>query len=150
MKRPYRLTLERFLPRGPTVFGDLVVNDHEPGGEIEEVFRCLSAERAWNGNKRGESCVPTGFYVLEPHNGTKYRDTWALIGETVSHLPTPGIARSACVLHWASSGAGLAGCVSGGHELEVTGKAAALEGRAIGQLIELLNQRDGPHYLTIR
>lgn len=145
----YRLTIDRFVEREESAFGDLRVWDFGRG-LLEPVFEAVSAERRWADNEPFVSCVPAGFYVLEPHNGTKYRDTWALIGDTVSHTSEEGVPRSACVLHWASSGKGLQGCVSAGHELQVSSRAAALEGKAIGAILELLNARRGPHYLTIR
>jgi hypothetical protein len=114
-------------------------------------FEAISVERNWHGNVAGLSCVPAGFYYLEPHNGTKYQDTWALIGAEVSHQ-AEGLARSACVLHWSPSGAGLEGCISAGYRLVMTATDARLEDPAIGKLVNLLNAAPSTekHYLNIR
>lgn len=74
-----------------------------------------SLERWWNDNIPGKSAVPPGFYTLERHNGTKYKDTFALIGDTVSHENSNLCTRYACVLHWEDDGSELQGCISIGN-----------------------------------
>ena len=53
-----RLTLTRRFTdaRGQSVFGELAHADGQVVG--------MTCEREWNDNRPGESCVPTGFYVL--------------------------------------------------------------------------------------
>ena len=111
----------------------------------------MTCEREWARNVAGQSCVPTGFYVLEPHNGAKYEGTYALIGESVGHFAAPGIPRSACVLHWASIGRHLKGCIAVGERVLWSPAGGRLDGRAcIASVLDALNRLDGPHYLTIR
>lgn len=76
-----------------------------------------SLERIWNDNVPGKSGVPKGFYTLERHNGSKYTGTYALVGETVAHLPGSGTPRSACVIHWEDDGVYLQGCISIGDSM---------------------------------
>lgn len=84
-------------------------------------------EREWFLNRRGESCVPRGEYVLEPHNGTKYKNTYAVVGEGVGHTPEDGKARYACVFHAAVFPTQLQGCFAPAHSIGVAG--AAIESR---------------------
>lgn len=121
-------------------------------GHIEtDGFQAISCERHWQDNTPGESCVPAGFYYLEPHDGERYQKTYALIGERVSHQQEPGIPRYACVLHWAATGSGLQGCISAGRELRVTPGAAWLTDPSIYELVEILRASADPHhYLYIR
>lgn len=56
------------------------------------------------------SCVPEGLYRLVRHSGKVHHDTWALVGEHVSHYPEPGKARSACVFHGGDTVADTLGC----------------------------------------
>jgi len=75
-------------------------------------FRCWIMERSWAFNKRNVSCIPRDEYVLERHNTTKYPNTWAFIGDGVSHYAMEGIARYACVFHIAFFPSDLQGCLS--------------------------------------
>ncbi len=76
----------------------------------------VTCEREWKNNKPNVSCVPAGFYHLVPHDGTRYKNTIALVGSTVTAEPTAA-PRSACVFHWASNGIGLKGCISIAHSI---------------------------------
>lgn len=80
-------------------------------GEPWELF---TLERPWQENAPRISCVPDGVYSLEPHNGTRWKDTWALVGQTVSHFPGEGKPRSACVFHPANLPSELMGCIAVG------------------------------------
>lgn len=68
-------------------------------------------EREWAFNLPGTG-VPKDEYRLERHNGTKYKDTWALIGDGVSHIQTDGVPRYACVFHAADYPSNLKGCLA--------------------------------------
>jgi hypothetical protein len=68
-------------------------------------------ERAYEFNRSGTG-VPKDEYILERHYGSKYKGTWALIGDGVAHLSSPGIPRYACVIHPASYPADLQGCLA--------------------------------------
>lgn len=75
------------------------------------VVRFWIMEREWDFNRSGTG-VPKDEYRLERHNGTKYKDTWALIGDGVSHFETDGIPRYACAIHPADYPANLKGCLA--------------------------------------
>lgn len=79
---------------------------------------CMSLEREWQDNRPNISCVPVGTYTLVPHSGAKYRNTLALVGHKVSYLPQQGVPRSVCVLHKASVGSDLQGCVAWGWHVD--------------------------------
>lgn len=139
-----RLLIRRKLKdrAGDSIFGELYA-DGVPAG--------MTCERGWHDNAPGQSCVPPGFYVLSPHDGTKYKQTFALVGETVAHLPTPGIPRSACVLHWAPRGELLEGCIAiGGNVMATCAEPSVLQLKDTGRaLLDRLRAAPGPHYLTI-
>lgn len=79
-------------------------------------------EPPWNQNKVSKSCLPEGFYECEPHNGRKYKDTWAV------QVPD----RTVCVFHVANWARQLKGCIAPGTDIDevqmmVTNSADAME-----------------------
>ena len=114
-------------------------------------FEALSLERNWDDNRAGKSCVPAGFYYLEPHNGTKYQNTYALIGQHVSHAKEPDVPRYACVCHWARTGGDLQGCFSVGDVFSLTHGPtfAELHDPRVDELLEILRASQETHYMTI-
>lgn len=121
--------------------------------EVPE-FHGLSLERRWENNEPGQSCVPAGFYYLEPHDGTKYKETFALIGEHVSHSKEAGVPRFACVFHKAKTGLQLEGCTSFGTVVEVQAGSmpfATMEPNLVDGVLDMLRARPAgeKHYLTI-
>jgi len=136
-----RLTLTRTSedPASQSVFGVVLADG----------FRAYSCEREWRNNEPGHSCVPPGFYHLVPHRGNKYPNSFALIGHTVSHYPEPGIMRNVCVIHWASQGKYLQGCISTGQVIAEVAEGGARRLVGKGGLAAWLQTQDPPHYLTI-
>lgn len=128
-----------YWPVSKSLFGVLTLGDS----------RYVSCETEWRDNQRNVSCVPNGFYALEPHNGTKYKATYALIGETVAHTRTKGFARFACVLHGATKGDQLKGCISFGTHAELSPSRAELANHRTSEIIGILDETPGPHYLII-
>lgn len=63
---------------------------------------CVTCEDPWNDNKKGQSCVPAGTYLVDPHNGEKYKDVWIL-------RDVPG--RDAILIHNGNSIAHTQGCI---------------------------------------
>ena len=76
-------------------------------------FICYSLERPWLNNKAFVSCVPDGEYELEYHKYHGKLDTFALIGETVSHFDS-GKQRSTILIHPANVVSELEGCIATG------------------------------------
>jgi len=120
-----------------------------PGKLIVDDFECVTMEREWADNRPFVSCIPAGHYKLEPHESQKYGKTWAIVGETVSHLQTDA-KRYACLIHSANYAYQLSGCIApgeahGGHNghFMVTRSKATLK-----ELLHLLE--GGAHTLTIK
>ena len=103
------LTLERHA----TVYkGATLGNLSDEGGDIS----CFILERAWEDNTPRVSCVPAGEYELIPHSGTKYQETWALLGRTVGVSAHPEVQRSTILLHAANYHYQLSGCLAPGYQ----------------------------------
>jgi len=111
-------------------------------------YSLATVEQPWNDNVPFKSCVPVGFYHLAPHDGTKYRKTWALVGEHVSAQEEMNVARYTCVLHVANAATEVQGCIAPG----MSHKAGAVvySRPAMDALRGVLGWSDQPHYLTIR
>ncbi len=96
--------------------------------------------------------VPFGFYHLERHDLAeyKYRDTWALVGETVSHQPEEGIARSAVLFHKGNWDEDTVGCILLGMTLShMNGETATrASGDAMNRLRSFIGYTDA--YLIIK
>lgn len=110
------IKLERiaYTPQG--TFGRIHVG-------MQEVY---TIERPWLDNWPSVSCVPVGMYELSPHSSTRYPETWALVGDTVSHFPDPAKPRSAILLHVGNTIADLSGCIAPGLDLGVINGAWAV------------------------
>lgn len=84
-------------------------------------FRPLfSVEREWNYNKRFISCIPPGLYKLQPHSGSKYKNTFALVSEKLRVFATEQECeyitdRYAIILHPGSWGYNFEGCIGAGY-----------------------------------
>jgi len=89
----------------------------------EETPFCLTLEREWNDNKRGESCIPTGTYLCRRVQSPKFGDTFEICG-------VPG--RSHILFHKGNLEDDSHGCVITGEEYgEYKNKVAVLSsGRA--------------------
>jgi hypothetical protein len=84
--------------------------------------RLMTIERRWKENVARESCVPAGLYKLEPHSGTRFKDTWALVGAGVVHWPdTDPKTREAVLIHPANFAHQLEGCIAPGIGIEFFG-----------------------------
>lgn len=96
-------------------------------------------ERIWRGNRRNVSSVPRGEYKLELHHGTKYPNTWALVGLTVAAVAEaePWKSRSACVIHRAKWPTDLEGCLSFAYSISASGEATGYEAATAAVLAAL-------------
>ena len=113
-------------------------------------WRCWTSEPVWQGNERFFSCIPEGVYALEPHNGSKYSGTYAVVGNGVTHFEEPGSVRYSIVLHAAHSPIQLQGCIAPSLGLEWQEGLPVLvkSAKALAHLVSLLN-RDEQHTLLI-
>lgn len=98
-------------------------------------------EREWKFNRPHVSAVPRDEYTLERHNGTKYKNTWALIGDGVGHHASEGKPRSACVIHKALWPTDLEGCLAAAYSIGTSGEAIDSD-EATKYLLGLLSKED--------
>ncbi len=99
-------------------------------------------EREWNYNRPNVSCVPRDEYTLERHNTDKYPNTWALIGDGVSHQKSDK-PRFACVGHRAVYPSDLEGCFTVCLSINAVGMAIGSR-EAWDEVGELFNGASGP------
>jgi len=124
-------------PATQSVFGSAVLSK----GDVLGKRVLITCERMWGENMPSHSCLPPGRYTLEPHEGHKYQNTFALVGDTVSHLPSAYRRRSACVVHRFLVGRSSEGCVSFGQSVlpdPSTGAPYSLEGTINSAVIAYL------------
>ena len=116
------MNLERFCYGPYGTFGRLIVGDLE----------LWTVERPWQDNEPGVSCIPEGEYSLEPHNSKAHPNTWALVGDTVSHYADPNKPRSAILIHVGNTMADVIGCIAVGtglneHAWGITSSVKAMD-----------------------
>ena len=90
---------------------------------------CLTLEREWKENKRGESCIPTGLYLCQRVKSPKFGDTFEI-------CDVPG--RSHILFHKGNIEDDSHGCVITGEEYgEYKNKIAVLSsGKAFNEFKE--------------
>lgn len=131
-------------------------------------LRLDTLEEAWSRDPDGpggqrregnlvESCVPDGVYKLIPHDGTKFKNVWALVNPKLGVYYQPGdipagqkFGRSAILIHAGNTVADIMGCIAVGRRAGwELGKPFVYEsGAAVNDLRLLLGR--GEHTLTIR
>jgi hypothetical protein len=113
-------------------------------------LRHFCLEPPWRGNRVG-SRIPSGDYRLERHLEGRWAGTWALVGGTVSHQPTPGFDRAAVVFHPGNLATDSSACPLPGLRVGILGgRLAVLDSRAaLAEILDLLDPR-GDHRLEIR
>lgn len=96
------------------------------------------------------SRVPAGFYHCVEHNGTKFRDTWALIGAKVSHQIEQGVPRYAVLFHGGNLDEETKGCILPGTRIKIMNGEPAMDDSqiALGRLRMRVGDDPG-FYLTI-
>ncbi len=132
------LQLSRMLPMEGGILGILSWRDR----------RWWTLEREWKHNRSFVSCVPYGWYELRPHDGAKYQNTYALVGDTVSDDPEPEKPRSSCVFHAANYASELSGCISVGLSVNAFG-ALQNSQDALDDLLATIATQDPPLRLNI-
>lgn len=87
--------LSRGYDNGKCTLGMLKVFgvDHEPIYTLEE---------PWKNNEPKVSCVPTGTYLVRPHNGMKWQGVWALQAVT---------GRTGILIHTGNTVLDIEGCI---------------------------------------
>lgn len=96
------LVLERQEHTDKSTIGSIYYNQE---------FVCYSLERPWLNNAPFISCIKEGVYQLEPHKYKGRIDTFALVGDGVSHWEN-GLDRYAILIHSANYPSELGGCIA--------------------------------------
>lgn len=100
------VTLKRFTSTDYGTFGVLSVED--------KTF--YTVEKPWQNNTQEISCIPSGEYLLKPHNSNKYGNVLCMIGNGVEHFDSPTAKRFACLIHTANYERDVIGCIGLGDE----------------------------------
>ena len=127
-----KLILRRYLDTKKMTFGEF-----EYKGKKLKIF---SLERPNKNNANSVSCVPAGLYSLVQHSSSKHPNTFALVGETVSHYKSDK-KRSTILIHPANFVNELEGCISCGKSITYIGnKIGVLKSRvATNYIINIIN-----------
>lgn len=89
---------------------------------------CVTLERPWLNNKRGESCIPEGNYVCKRVNSPRFRNTFE-----VTNVP----GRSHILFHKGNLMDDSHGCILVGEQYELLNKKNAIlaSGKAFAEFI---------------
>jgi len=95
----------------------------------EDIPFCLTLERKWLDNKKGESCIPLGIYTCKRVDSPKFGDTFE-----VTNVPN----RSAILFHKGNLMEDSHGCIILGEQYEtVEGKPGVMaSGKAFEEFLE--------------
>jgi len=116
-----------------------------PGGtlgelRIEGLPKIWTVERPWEGNRKGESCIPEGEYGLKPHTGNVQP---AILIAGVRD-------RFAILFHIANKASELRGCIAPGMHYMVSLSPSVLNSRdAMTKLMEQFTKQGNQGALTI-
>ena len=93
---------------------------------------CLTLEREWKDNKRGESCIPAGQYICRRVQSPKFGDTFEVCGV---------FGRSHILFHKGNLEDDSHGCVIVGEEYGIYKQKVAVlsSGKAFGEFKERLS-----------
>ena len=75
----------------------------------EDTPFCLTLEREWRDNKRGESCIPAGHYICKRVQSPKFGDTFEVCDV---------FGRSHILFHWGAIEDDSHGCIIVGEQYE--------------------------------
>jgi hypothetical protein len=99
-------------------------------GELSELthgFICYTMEPSLSDTF---PLIPPGMYDLKPHNGPRFKDTWAIVGNGITHQPAPGAVRSAILFHAGNLDEASKGCILVGLSIgRLSGEHALLQSR---------------------
>lgn len=108
-------------------------------------------EQPWRDNFPFKSCIPSGDYILEPHNSSRFGQTWAFVGGLVSHQHTDCCLRYACLIDVANYAREVKGCLAVGLERSKgpKGEPKVYPSRKALELLRELMSPDETHRATI-
>lgn len=100
-------------------------------GELSEMqhgFICYTMEPSLSDSF---PLIPPGMYELRPHDGPKFKNTWAVVGNGITHQPAKGAIRSAILFHAGNLDDATKGCILVGLSIgRLNGEHAILQSRA--------------------
>lgn len=80
--------------------------------------------------------IAPGVYELEPHSGPRFKDTWAIVGNGITHYPAGGSRRSTVLFHQGNLDEESRGCILLGLSIgRLNGEDAVLQSRAAMNLL---------------
>ncbi len=108
-------------------------------------------EQPWRENLPFKSCIPSGEYLLEPHNSSRFGQTWAFVGGSVSHYHTEHCLRYACLIDVANYAREVKGCLAIGLERSKgpRGEPKVYPSKRALELLRTLMPPDEIHRATI-
>jgi hypothetical protein len=111
-----RFRLRRFWQDGERTLGEL---------SCDELFVCFILEPGdWD---EDHPRVRAGFYLIERHNSSRFPDTFALVGQHVSHYPEEEMERNAVLIHAGNRDDDTSGCLIPGDSIgRLQGETAVL------------------------
>lgn len=131
------ITLKRFTSTDYGTFGVLTVGD--------KVF--YTVEKPWQNNTQEISCIPSGEYLLKPHESNKYGSVLCMVGNGVEHLDSPTAKRFACLIHAANYESDVIGCIGLGDKY--LGHMVTSSRKSIKEFYGIVNPEE-THNLTIK
>ena len=112
-------------------------------------LRLWCLEPPWTGGGKG-SRIPPGVYDLERHPTHSHGDCWWLVGNGVALEWSPGVERTAILIHVGNVAADTEGCLLIGRSVGyLRGHLAVLESRSAIWALEDALEHDPPHQLEI-
>ena len=115
-----RATLTRILDDGTQTLGILEIWD---ANHVNIIYRLATVELPWKNNQNGDSCIPTGNYLINSRQTAKYGKHFWLVGsESGQWKRIPGANpsdRTWVLIHTAPKAPGwLAGCIGPGPQFD--------------------------------
>jgi hypothetical protein len=119
-----RATLTRILDDGTQTLGILEIYDVN---HVNIIYRLATVELPWKNNQNGSSCIPTGNYLVNSRQTSKYGKHFWLVGsESGQWKRIPGsnpTDRTWVLIHTAPKAPGwLAGCIGPGPQFNFKNK----------------------------
>jgi len=133
------ITLRRFTSTDYGTFGVLTFGDK----------KFYTVEKPWVNNTPEISCIPSGDYILEPHESHKYGNVLCMVNneKKVTHFKNTDSKRFACLIHAANYERDVIGCIGLGEKY--LGHMVTNSRKSIKEFYELIDPTE-VHALIIR
>jgi hypothetical protein len=101
-------------------------------------FICYTIELPWKHNKKGESCIPSGFYQIGPYSSAAHEDCFYLGNPDLGVGPSEKFHRSYILIHPGNFTKDIEGCIAPGLALHPTTWGVADSVKAMDKLRALI------------